>query len=258
MKESKTMNKGVALGAGVGIGTGLMYLLDPDRGKRRRALLRDKVVWATRKTGEGIEVTSRDLSNRARGIATSIQSRFTSDETDDAVLIDRVRSRLGRIVSHPGAIRVEVENRKVTLNGPILEGEVDSLLTCVKRISGVNEVVNNLEVHKEAGNHPALQGGRERPGDRFEFLQKNWSPAVRFVAGAAGASLAVYGGTRRDALGAGLGAAGLLLLTRGITNAEFSRLAGLGDGRKTDNKRTQTDRDALSAQNAFTQSSAAI
>lgn len=78
----------------------------PYRGKRRRALLRDKWVSATRKTGEGIEVTARDLNNRARGIATSIQSRFTSDETDDAVLIDRVRSKLGRIVSHPGAIEV--------------------------------------------------------------------------------------------------------------------------------------------------------
>jgi hypothetical protein len=82
-------------------------------------------------------------------------------------------------------------------------------------------------VHEETDNHPALQGGRKRRGDRFEFMQENWSPAARFVAGAAGASLAVYGGRRRDALGAGLGAAGLLLLTRGITNTEFKRLGGL-------------------------------
>jgi hypothetical protein len=251
------MNKGLILGAGLGVGTSLMYLLDPDRGKRRRALLRDKFVWATKKTGEGMEVTARDLSNRARGIATSIQSRFTSDETDDAVLIDRVRSKLGRIVSHPGAIEVRAEDGNVTLSGPILEGEVDSLFTCVKRIQGVNEVIDNLEVYKEAGNYPALQGGRERQGHRFEFLQENWSPAARLAAGAAGASLAVYGGTRRDALGAGLGVAGLLLLTRGITNAEFSRLAGLGDGLKADDERTHPDRDALSTQNVFGQNSAA-
>ena len=219
------MNKALTFGAGVGIGTGAMFLLDPDRGKRRRALLRDKCVSTTRKTGEGIETTARDLSNRARGIATSIQSKFTSDEADDAVLTDRVRSKLGRIVSHPGAIEVAAENGSVTLSGPILESEVDSLITCVKGISGVKQVSNNLEAHKEAGNHPALQGGRPREGHRFEFLQENWSPAARFVAGAAGASLAVYGGTRRDALGAGLGAAGLLLLTRGIANTEFGRLA---------------------------------
>src|SRR5688572_3931140 len=167
-RKSKAMNKELTFGAGLGIGTIVMYLLDPDRGKRRRALLRDKFVWAQRKTGDCIEVTARDLSNRARGIATTIQSRFTSTEMDDGVLTDRVRSKLGRLVSHPGAIEVAVENGNATLSGPILAVEVDNLLSCVKWIPGVNEVVNNLEVHEEAGNHPALQGGRERSGDRFE------------------------------------------------------------------------------------------
>jgi BON domain len=244
------MNKALTFGAGFGLGTGVMYLLDPDRGKRRRALLRDKCVAASRKTGEGIETTARDLSNRARGIASSIQSTFTSLETDDAVIVDRVRSRLGRIVSHPGAIEVASANGNVTVSGPILEAEVDKLLACVKQTHGVNEVTNNLEVHQEAGNHPALQGGRAREGHRFEFLQENWSPAARFLAGAAGASLAVYGGTRRDALGAGLGAAGLLLLTRGITNTEFRRLAGLGNGEEAD-KAEQQNREASSVQNLF-------
>ncbi|HEY3025565.1 MAG TPA: hypothetical protein VGJ55_05410 [Pyrinomonadaceae bacterium] len=251
------MNKGLAFGAGLGLGTGVMYLLDPDRGKRRRALLGDKFASATRKTGEGIEITVRDISNRARGIATSIQSKFTADETDDAVLVDRVRSKLGRIVAHPGAIEVAAENGNVTLKGPILEGEVDSLLKCVKEIQGVNQLVDSLEIHKEAGNHPALQGGRQRQGHRFEFLQENWSPAARFIAGATGASLAVYGGTRRDALGAGLGAAGLLLLTRGITNTEFSHLVGLDDGLKNERRRTRPDPDASTVQNLFAESSAA-
>lgn len=222
------MNKGLAFGAGLGLGTGLMFLLDPNRGKRRRALLRDKCVSAARKTGEGFEVTARDLRNRTKGIVTDIQSRFSSEPADDTVLVDRVRAKLGRVVSHPHAIEVTAENGAVTLKGPILAAELDSLLGAVKRVHGVKEVVDTLEVYHEAGNHPALQGGRERQGNRFEFLQEHWSPAARFVAGAAGASLAAYGGVRRDVLGAGLGAAGLLLLTRGITNTEFKRLAGFG------------------------------
>ena len=36
------MNKGVALIGGVGLGAALMYIFDPDRGGRRRALIRDK------------------------------------------------------------------------------------------------------------------------------------------------------------------------------------------------------------------------
>jgi hypothetical protein len=223
------MNRGLTFGTGLGLGTAAMFLLDPDRGRRRRALLRDKVDWCTRKTSEGLKVTARDFNNRARGIASTVQSKFSSGETDDAVIIDRVRAKLGRAVSHPHAINVTATDGNVSLSGPILEKEVDNLLTCVKRVLGVNEVTNNLEVHQEAGNHPALQGGTEPQGSQFEFFQENWSPAARVVAGSAGVALAIYGGTRKDALGAGLGAAGLLLLTRGITNTGLKQLVGWDD-----------------------------
>lgn len=218
------MHRGLAFGTGLGIGTGLMFLLDPDQGKRRRALLRDKCFWAARKTGEGAQVTARDLRNRTQGLVSEVQSRFSSAPVDDSVLVDRVRAKLGRVVSHPRAINVSSQNGRVVLSGPILTAEVPELLACVNSVSGVNEVINQLEAHEQSENHPALQGGRERQGDRFEFFQENWSPAARFVAGAAGASLAAYGGMRRDALGAGLGAAGLLLLTRGITNTGLKSL----------------------------------
>lgn len=219
------MNKGLTFGAGLGLGTGLMYLLDPDRGKRRRALLRDKGAWAVRKTGDCIGVTARDVRNRMQGIT---HVHFFSEPVDDAKLVERVRSKLGRVVSHPGAIHVTAQNGEVTLSGPILVEEIPELLACVNRVNGVNRVINELDAHEQAENHPALQGGRERQGSRFEFFQESWSPAARLVAGAAGASLAAYGGVRRDALGAGLGTAGLLLLTRGITNTGFKRMAGLG------------------------------
>jgi len=252
------MNTGLTFGVGLGVGTGIMYLLDPDRGKRRRALLRDKFVWAQRKTAECIEVTSRDLSNRAQGIASGIQSRFKSKEVEDSVLVDRVRSKLGRIVSHPSALAVAAENGNVTLSGPILEAEADNVLSCVKWIPGVNDITNNLEVHKEAGNHPALQGGRERQGSQFEFLQESWSPAARLVAGVAGASLAAYGGTRRDVTGAGLAAAGLLLLTRGITNTEFKRLAGLGDDEQKTGAEPLPSDHPSGVENLLSQGSAAM
>jgi hypothetical protein len=237
-RGNKAMNRGLTFAAGLGVGSGLIYVLDPQLGKRRRALLRDKLLWLQRKSGNCVDVTARDLSNRASGIAANIQSRFTSEEVNDDIVVERVRANLGRIVSHPSAIEVMSQGGNVTLSGPILEEEVTDLLSCVKRIPGVKEVNNKLEVHEEAGNHPALQGGRERQGHQFEFLQENWSPAARLVAGLAGVSLAVYGGTRRDALGAGLGAAGVLLVTRGITNVDFSRLAGLGEREKTDDQRT--------------------
>ena len=218
------MHRGLAFGTGLGIGTGLMFLLDPDQGKRRRALLRDKCYWAARKTGEGAQVTARDLRNRTQGLVSEVQSRFSSAPVDDSVLVERVRSKLGRVVSHPRAIDVSVQNGRVVLSGPILTTEAPELLACANTVSGVKEVINHLEPYDQSENHPALQGGRERLGNRFEFFQETWSPSARFLAGAAGASLAAYGGMRRGALGAGLGAAGLLLLTRGITNTGLKNL----------------------------------
>lgn len=222
------MNKGFTFGAGLGLGTGLMFLLDPDRGRRRRALLRDKGIWAARKTGECWDATTRDLSNRTQGIVSGLKSHLSSAQIDDSVLVQRVRAKLGRVVSHPSAINVTAQNGTVTVAGPILTSEVSGLLSTVGGLRGVNEVINNLEAHESADNHPALQGGRERQGSRSEFMQENWSPAARLMAGAAGATLAAYGGMRRDTLGAGLGAAGLLLLTRGITNTGFKQLTGFG------------------------------
>ena len=252
------MNRGLTFAAGLGVGTGLIYVLDPQLGKRRRALLRDKLVWLQRKTGDCVEVTARDLSNRASGIAASIQSKFTSEEVNDDILVERVRAKLGRIVSHPAAIEVMSQAGNVRLSGPILAEEVEDLLSCLKRIPGVKEVNNNLEVHEEAGNHPALQGGRERQGHQFEFLQEKWSPAARLVAGLAGASLAVYGSIRRDGLGAGMGTAGVLLLTRGITNVDFSRLVRLGEGQKPDDQHTSVAADGSKAESPLSENAAAI
>ncbi len=62
--------------SGIGIGAALMYLLDPEGGRRRRALLRDKLVGATNQTGEVLGRTSRDLSNRARGAVHEARSVF--------------------------------------------------------------------------------------------------------------------------------------------------------------------------------------
>jgi hypothetical protein len=53
---------------GVALGAGLMYILDPDRGRRRRALLRDQLVSASNKASDAVGKTSRDLSNRAQGV----------------------------------------------------------------------------------------------------------------------------------------------------------------------------------------------
>ena len=90
--------------AGVVAGAGAMYLLDPDRGARRRSLLRDQGIHVGHKLGDGLAATARDARNRTLGAAAELRARFRPDEANDEVLHDRVRSAIGRVVSHPGAI----------------------------------------------------------------------------------------------------------------------------------------------------------
>jgi hypothetical protein len=53
----------------LGLGAAAMYLLDPEQGRRRRALARDKLVKARRVIRERSESKARDLRNRAQGLA---------------------------------------------------------------------------------------------------------------------------------------------------------------------------------------------
>jgi gas vesicle protein len=53
---------------GVALGAIAMFLLDPDKGRRRRALARDKMYSTAIRTGKRIDAKSRDLANRAKGL----------------------------------------------------------------------------------------------------------------------------------------------------------------------------------------------
>jgi osmotically-inducible protein OsmY len=147
---------------GLLVGAAIMYLLDPDRGGRRRALVRDQAARARNKLGDGLDATARDLGNRARGTAAELRSRFRREVVDDTILHERVRSEIGHAVSHPGAIEVSVSDGRVTLQGSVLEQELDKLLSTAGQVRGVSEVINELTVHREPGDTPSLQGGASR------------------------------------------------------------------------------------------------
>jgi uncharacterized membrane protein len=229
--RSDTSDSGLGILGAFGMGVALMYFLDPGRGARRRALVRDKIVHGLHKTEDAAETTARDLRNRAQGMAAEVRGRFDREDVDDDVLIARVRAAMGRAVSHPSSIAVSVAGGRVTLSGPILAREADELLSSVRSVRGVEDVVDRLEVHERADDVPGLQGGTARRGDEFELFQENWTPAARVLVGATGGALAFAGTRRRDALGAAVSLVGLALLSRSASNTELRRLLG-GGGRR--------------------------
>lgn len=222
------MNNGLKVAGGLGLGAGLLLLIDPSTGRRRLKKLRDKVLSLASESEQALGRTSRDLRNRAQGAMAEARARLREEgPVSDEVLEARIRSRLGRYVSHPSAIEVTVTGGRAILAGPVLRDEVDDLLAVAASVRGVSEVENRLEVHDEPGDVPGLQGGVERTGERFELMQEHWSPAARLLVGAAGGGLALYGAARRGRLGAALGSIGLGMLVRGLTDVPIPRLAGL-------------------------------
>jgi osmotically-inducible protein OsmY len=143
---------------GADCGATLMYMFDPERGNRRRALVRDKVVSAGNKTGMYAGKMSRDLSNRAQGLVAETRTLFRREEVSDDVLVQRVKAELGRHSVHQRALEVTAEGGRVTLRGPALADEVDALVKAASSVRGVNEVDARLEVHEEAGSISSLQG----------------------------------------------------------------------------------------------------
>jgi CBS domain-containing protein len=200
---------GILIG-GLSLGLGAMYLLDPNRGRRRRAFVRHKAAGLFSGAAGVAKRVRRDAGNRI-----GAESRSGFHEMPDDRLVDRIRSKMGREVSHPHSIQVSANGGRVTLRGPILESEVDRLVRTLSKIPGVASVDNQLEAKKSGAGIPGLQGEGSRA--RMDFLQKNWPPATRVAASAIGGGLVLYGLTAPQRWSKATAALGLGLLTRGIT-----------------------------------------
>lgn len=126
-----------------------MYFLDPSAGDRRRAVARDKILKTGRQTRSGLERQARKLGNQARGVAARTRSRFESDNPADDVLAQRVRTALGRVISHPRHINIGAQAGIITLSGSVLEEEAKGLSSAVRRVRGVKDVVDQTEIREE-------------------------------------------------------------------------------------------------------------
>jgi uncharacterized membrane protein len=245
-RRSRARLGGVA--GAMGIGAGAMYLLDPDRGPRRRALVRDRTAHALRRARSFAEKSRRDLGYRARGLLAELGAIFRHEVVTDDLLVQRVRARMGRAVSHPHAVEVSAADGRVTLRGPVLTGDVRELLSSVTRVPGVVAVDDQLEVHTQDDAVPALHGGYRCAGERSE----RWSPVARLALGLLGGGLVVSGLARGGRGGLAVAAAGAALLVRDVENQPLRRVLGVGAGRRAvDVHKTVTVRAPLSDVFAF-------
>lgn len=219
-----------AMITGFGLGAGLAYLTDEQQGARRRARLADQLVHWRTASDQFLHTAVLDLSQRSGGLGPTLRARLVSAPVSDTVLAARVRSQLGRYVSHPRAIRVTAHEGLVMLEGPILRREHLELMPALAAVPGVTRLSDRLEVHDAPGRIPALQGGKPRLGGRPLVLRENWPPGVRLAVGALGGLLTLRGLARRGLKARLGGAVGAAMLTRAIANRPIGRAATAAEG----------------------------
>jgi osmotically-inducible protein OsmY len=181
-----------ALLAGAGLGALLMFISDPDRGARRRALVRDKAMHGARVGGRALTATAADLANRTRGVAANAWGSIRREPVDDERLIERVRAALGHVCSHPRAIAVEVIDGEVTLRGDVLASEAGAVFAAARSVRGVGEIVDDLDKYASGAGVPSLQGMGRVGEPPLDFLPRRWAPATRAMVGMAAVVAAAF------------------------------------------------------------------
>lgn len=150
----------MTLVSGMIIGATAMYIFDANRGARRRAYARDRVIHAGNRLGRGLRKRSKDWVNRALGAVAELRSNLKDrmDTVPDDQLVDRVRSQLGHVVSHSGLLRVEARDGCVLVSGPVLVGEVEKIKRRMADTRGVKECVLDVEPHASLDRISGQQG----------------------------------------------------------------------------------------------------
>ena len=125
-----------------------VYLLDPDRGRSRRAKLADQVGAAARKTGEKVEAQARHQKGVIQGMAHDLTEPFRPEpEFDDATLLQKVRSEaLGRWQGGNHDVDISIADGIVTLKGTTTPDLAAELTALVESVPGVVSVEDQLSV----------------------------------------------------------------------------------------------------------------
>ena len=132
----------VALAAAAGAGA--TYLLDPDRGRARRAQLRDQTRATVRRDVRMVQRRVRYDRGRLEGAIHRASDRNHEPPANDLVLVDKVRSEaMGRMPEIESRVSLDACNRVVTLRGELDDaGDIMRLEAAVRAVPGVEGVVN--------------------------------------------------------------------------------------------------------------------
>lgn len=196
-KQNSTSLPGAAALGGIALGALAMYLADPVQGRRRRELVQEKMRTASEATGSVLSEAMHRTENRMSSAQLRAKSLLRRKQLDDESLQDRVRNTVAMLASFPEEVRIKAEQGKVILSGTVAAKEKERLLRKIRRIPGVRELRDQLELKTIA----------RKPWFRDAHASPRHSSALD--ASSEKASDSIKGAARRLPIGAMLTVAGL-------------------------------------------------
>jgi hypothetical protein len=143
--------------AGICIGAGAMALLDPGRGGRRRAWIRNKMAHGERLAARVADKKFRHMRNEAYGAFAERRARMAGDFVPDEVLEERVKAQIGHVLSHQ-SVDVQARDGHVIIKGSVLRGERQKLADRLNVTRGVCSYDLLVREHDADEGLPSLQG----------------------------------------------------------------------------------------------------
>jgi len=198
----------------------VVYYFDASRSGGSRPAALERSAQAARRSLSRLQAASRDLAHRAYGIGAFATAWWRHASVPPPILVQRVRTRLGRAVSHPGAVHVDVDPQgTVQLSGSVLAWEHEPLRRTVAGIPGVRAIRDALQVYESAEHESALLGApiKRRRQARGGTPGNGRPAALRLLMALVGSSLRPGGSSRRDTLGAAGASAGGAWLLPGVS-----------------------------------------
>jgi osmotically-inducible protein OsmY len=135
----------ISFAAGAAAGAAAAHFLDPQSGRRRRAVARDQAISKAKQGASAAQTQAQHAAGKVQGAAAGATPSSTPDH-DDVTLAHKVETEIFRDASAPkGDVSVDVQAGVAYLRGEVSDASwIERLGESARQVDGVKGVKNLL------------------------------------------------------------------------------------------------------------------